>query len=83
MYHEGDKDNVFVFQKGKKTAQGYFINSNFVASVSGPIPVQGRVQAMSGATPVTQKKRTIQMGTFTYQDLKVKGQKRLNVVGPR
>jgi hypothetical protein len=83
MYHEGNQDNVLVFQKGKKSGQGYFINSNFVATLGPQIPVNRRIRAMSGSTPVTQKKRTIKMGSFTYQDPKVKGKRKLKVVGPR
>ncbi|MBX7158002.1 MAG: hypothetical protein K1X66_06420 [Verrucomicrobiae bacterium] len=83
MYHESDKDNVLVFQKGKKPGQGYFINSNFAATVGPPIPVAQRIRAMSGSIPVTQKRRTITMGSFMYQDPKIKGKRKFKVVGPR
>lgn len=83
MYHEGDQDNVLVFQRGKKPGRGYFINSNFVATLGPTIAVNHRIRAMSGSTPVTQKKRTIKMGGFTHEDPKVKGQRKLKVVGPR
>ncbi|MEZ5406020.1 MAG: hypothetical protein R3F23_07580 [Verrucomicrobiia bacterium] len=83
MYHEGYQDNVLVFQKGKRPAQGYFINSNFVATVGLQIPVTQRIRAMSGSIPVTQKRRTITMGSFMYQDPKIKGKRKFKVVGPR
>lgn len=83
MYHQEAQDNVLVFQKGKKAGQSYLVNSNFEATSLGAIAVTQRIRAMSGATPVTQQKRTIQMGGFTYQDPKQKHQRRLKVVGPR
>ena len=83
MYHEGSQDNVLVFQKGKRVGQGYFIDANFVATVGPKIEVNRRIRAMSGATPVTQKKRTISMGAFTYSNSEPKKNGKLRVVGPR
>ena len=83
MYHEGSQDSVLVFQKGKAPGKGYFINSGLVATKGPQIKINQRILAMSGSTPVIQKKRAISMGNFTYKDTEPKKEGKLRVVGPR